>query len=163
MPKLHVDALRFAALADFTVAGGALGFGEVTLQLQAPARPGRWRALYLDEEALDRLVTAGEVDADARCEQLLLVHADRELPATRDLGHLRALGRVAIEAARFTVVDASHAPALASVEGFDEHLDGVHGAIEGGWGVHVGLWGDGHATVWVEDSAAAGLALVELR
>src|SRR5262245_30356268 len=138
MPKLHVDPRRFTRLADFIVAGGALGFGEVTLQLQAPAHAGRWRALYLDEDALDRLVAAGAVDEDARCEQLLLVHADRELPATH-LGHLRALGRVAIEAARFTVADASRAPALASVEGFDEHLDGVHGVIEGGWGVHVGL------------------------
>jgi hypothetical protein len=160
MPTLHVSADLFAPLAEFTIAGDALGFGEWTLEMRAPARAGRWRALYLDEDTTDDLYEQGEIDEDADA-QLLLVHARQELPTTRDLRGMREFGRVAIEAAGFTAADASRGAALGGTDGFYQHLDGVHGAIDGEWGVHVKLFGDGEATIWVQDTAPTGLVLIE--
>ncbi|MGW0704219.1 hypothetical protein ACWD0A_34050 [Streptomyces sp. NPDC002867] len=164
MPNLNASVDQFDPYGEFTVHGEALGFGEWTLVLEAPVRAGRWRAFYLDDELIDELVEAGDVDEDAAA-QLLLVHADHELPVTQALGRMRELGRVGTEAASFTVADASHRAKLVAADGFDTYLDGADGAIgddSDDWGIHVKLSGDGHAVVWAEEATLPGLVFIEL-
>ncbi|MFG3309676.1 hypothetical protein [Streptomyces wuyuanensis] len=163
--NLHVRVDQFDPCGEFTIHSEALGFGEWSLELEVRVRAGRWRAFHLDYQLLDELFEAGDVDEEAD-EQLLLVHADHELPAALALGRMRNLGWVAIEAASFTVADASHRAKLFAADGFDTYLDGAHGAIgDDGedWGIHLKFIGDGHAVVWVEEAALPGLVLVELK
>ncbi len=133
--------------------------GETTLEVSLPLRAGRWRAWLLESEQLDALVGDGDAAEDAR-QQLLLVHTDAGEPTAtifRGLGHVASID---IEGAHFTVACRSVASALAAADGFDEHLDGVHGALASGRGVHVMLDGDGTADIWCDPRGL--VALIEL-
>jgi len=47
------------------------------------------------------------------------------------------------------------------MDGFYEHLDGIHGVLENGRGVHIKLGGDGRAFVWM--NATSDQVLVDLK
>jgi hypothetical protein len=162
MPRLHRLPDAFADLGTVRI-DGRLGIGEVRLEEEFAVRPGAWRVLFFDEEAVDALVDEGVLSEDDRNPaQLLLVHSDAPLPADVALPNLRRVAEVAIEAARFTAADAGLREVLATDDGFYDHLDGVEGLLENGRGVHVNLWGDGYAEVFLEDSPSPSMVLIEL-
>jgi hypothetical protein len=138
--------------------GEQAAVGEWSLDHAFAVKAGPWRAWLLAGDAFRDLVAGGQV-AEAAAEQLLLVHADSQLPAN-ELPPLTRVTEVPIHAASFTFACATLSAALADLDGFYDHLDGVHGPLANGRGVHVKLDGDGRAVVWM--SGAADCVLVEL-
>jgi hypothetical protein len=149
---------RFRLLGYLQIEGEA-AVGEWTLDHSFSVRPGTWRAWLLEEDALDDLVDAGLAAEDA-CQQLVLIHDSSEAPASVTLPPMSQIADVPIEAASFTIACASMRTALDGMDGFYEHLDGVHGVIANGRGAHVKLSGDGKGIVWT--TREADLVLVEL-
>ena len=65
-----------------------------------------------------------------------------------------------IHGARLTVACSSLSEPLESSDGFHDHLDGVHGVLENGRGVHFMFDGDGQAVIWSD--ALGQIALIEV-
>jgi hypothetical protein len=138
----------------------AAAAGETTLETPLPIKPGTWRAWCLDSERLDALVEQ-QLAPDDAWQQLVLVHEDGQAPHDTQLPELTHVATVPVEGARFTVACDSLRPALSSDDGFYEHLDGVHGKLANGRGIHVMLGGDGRAEIWCD--RAGKLLFVELK
>ncbi|MFU8806486.1 MAG: hypothetical protein ACNA8W_21930 [Bradymonadaceae bacterium] len=148
----------FEFLGQFNIEKGACT-GETTLEFGLPMKAGSWRAWHLDAELLDDLIEEGLSEAEAR-EQLLLIHNDAEPPTGTTLPPMVKVTSSSIEGARFTLACDSVRAIFETADGFWEHLDGVHGILENGRGLHLMLDGDGQADIWCDSSGT--LVLVEL-
>jgi hypothetical protein len=158
-PQLAAPLDKYQFLGEFQVSDDA-GVGEVSLDHMFAVKAGQWRAWLLAGPDLDDLVDDGQVPEEAS-EQLLLVHVDSRPVPLNELPPLTHVTEVPIEAASFTFACATLSAALVDDDGFYEHLDGVHGVLKSGRGVHIQLDGDGRAVVWT--SAASDCVLVELQ
>jgi hypothetical protein len=158
-PQLVAPLAKYEVLGAFEV-GAEAGVGEWSLDHAFAVKPGTWRAWLLEGNDLDDLVEAGEIP-EGTAAQLLLVHVDAQMLPSNELPPLTQVADVPIEAASFTVACISMTATLADMDGFYDHLDGVHGILKNGRGVHVQLGGDGSGVVWI--SAAADHILVELK
>ena len=163
MTNLFCKVSSFQKFGSIDVAS-ELGLGEQTLEKTFPVRPGSWNVYFIGETEIDHLIESGDLDEDAEppC-QLLLVHADADGQFSGELPKLRKAAEVALEGARFTAATGEMSTALQGESGFYDHLDGVHGLLENGKGVHIMLDGDGTATAWIEDTKSPRLVLVEIR
>lgn len=134
--------------------------GEWTLDHAFAVMAGQWRAWLLEGQAFDDLVDDGEIPEEAAA-QLLLVHIDSRPLPSNEMPPLTQVTEIPIHAASFTFACASLSPALVDMDGFYEYLDGIHGVLKNGRGVHIKLSGDGRAVVWM--NAAGDHVLVELK
>ncbi len=157
MPKLICDISEFERFGDL-VFHDRVGAGETTLEHLFSVRPGRWTAFHLSDEKFDDLVDAGVLPEGSKS-QLVLIHEGVEHRSVAPA--MTMLCSFPIEGARFTIAAAEMREQLGVDDGFYDHLDGIHGVMKGGNGVHVMLSGDGEAKVWA-DNQQAELIIVEL-
>jgi len=157
-PRLVAPVDRFEDLGVFEIAQDAAA-GETSLDVPLRMESGSWRAWYLGSESADDLVDEGIADDDAP-EQLLLVHAGAEPPTKTAMPELEHVASIPIEGAGFTVACTSLRSALGTEGGFYDHLDGVHGVLRCGRGLHLMLDGDGQAEIWCDP--AGRVLLIDL-
>lgn len=158
-PQLLAALEQYELLGAFEVSDEA-AVGEWTLDHAFAVKAGPWRAWLLEGQAFDDLLAAGEVPKEA-AEQLLLVHIDAGPLPSHAMPPLTRVTEVPIHAASFTFACASLSSALVDMDAFYEYLDGTHGVLQNGRGVHIKLGGDGRAVVWM--NAAGDHVLVELK
>ncbi len=155
---LHTPLDGFERFTDFQIETAAR-YGELALDFAIDLPTGRWQAFYLGPDTLDSLVGRGVAPEDAT-EQLLLVHESEPIPEGTALPPLAPTATMSIDGARFLLADSSMKDILETDDGFYDHLDGVHGALENRRGVQVLMDGDGRARLWLNERAT--LVLIEL-
>lgn len=158
-PRLVAPLGKYELLGAFQV-GDETAVGEWSLDHVFAVNAGPWRAWLLAGNSFYDLTNSGQLPEGAT-EQLLLIHVDSQLFPSNELPPLTHVTEVPIEAASFPFACATLSAVLADMDGFYDHLDGIHGLLANGRGVHIKLDGDGRAVVWM--SAATDCVLVELK